>query len=61
MSFLNTDLSNEKAGMWHMELPAVCVPVYKCLVEEMAGLIDDGQLRNIFYSLMLGARIGIGV
>ncbi|EYA15839.1 hypothetical protein M104_1134 [Bacteroides fragilis str. 1007-1-F  len=47
--------------MWHMELPAVCVPVYKCIVEEMAGLIDDGQLRNIFYSLMLGARIGIGV
>ena len=59
MSCLNTGLSNEKAGMWHMELPAVCIPVYKCIVEEMAGLIDDKQLRNIFYSLMLGERIGI--
>lgn len=61
MSFLNTDLIHEKAGDVAHELPAVCVPVYKCIVEEMAGLIDDGQLRNIFYSLMLGARIGIGV
>ncbi|MFK2618850.1 hypothetical protein ACIXQ7_20540 [Bacteroides fragilis] len=54
---MNIDLSNEKAGMWHMELPAVCVLVYKCIVEKMVRLINDGQLRNIFYSFMLGERI----
>lgn len=32
MSCLDTDLSNEKADMWHMELPAVFMPVYKCIV-----------------------------
>ncbi len=56
MSCLNTDSSNEKAGMWHMEPPAVFMPVYKCIVEEMAGLIDNEQVRKVFYSFMMGER-----
>lgn len=59
MSCLNTDLSNEKAGMWHMELPAVCMPVYKCIVEEMAGLIDNEQVQKVFYSFMMGEKIDV--
>ena len=35
-------------------LPVVCLSVYKEIIKEMAELIEDKQIREIFCSLSLG-------
>lgn len=47
--------SGKNMDIHRMELlPVVCLSVYKEIIKEMAELIEDKQIREIFCSLSLG-------
>ena len=54
MKYSNADLSGEQPDLSCMKLPEVCIPVYRKIVKEMAEVIKDTQMRDIFYSLSTG-------
>ena len=55
MEYSNTD----QIGLSCMKLPEVCTPVYREIVKEMAEVIKDAQIRDIFYSLSTGEDMQI--
>lgn len=59
MEYSDFSIPVEKAGMYCMELPVVCMPVYRDLVKEMAEQIEDERIRDVFYSLSLGESMQI--
>ena len=56
MKYLNTGLVCEQSGLSCVELPKICIPVYREVVKEMAEVIKDSQMRDVFYSLSTGIR-----
>lgn len=54
MEYSNADLPGERTALSCMKLPEVCIPVYREIVKEMAEVIKDAQMRDIFYSLSTG-------
>ena len=59
MEYSNRDLSGEQIGLSCMKLPEVCTPVYREIVKEMAEVIKNAQIRDIFYSLSTGEDMQI--
>ena len=53
MKYLNTGLVCEQSGLSCVELPKICIPVYREVVKEMAEVIKDARIRDIFYSLSM--------
>lgn len=54
MEHINIDISSIPKGYYHTEIPAVCAPIFENIVKEMSVLIEDEDIREIFYSLSLG-------
>ena len=54
MKYLNTGLVCEQSGFSCVELPKICIPVYREVIKEMAEVIKDSQMRDVFYSLSTG-------
>ena len=50
MEYSNTD----QIGLSCMKLPEVCTPVYREIVKEIAEVIKDAQIRDIFTLFLLG-------
>lgn len=57
MKYLNTGLVCEQSGLSCVELPKICIPVYREVIKEMAEVIKDSQMRDVFYSLSTGIDI----
>lgn len=57
MKYLNTGLVCEQSGFSCVELPKICIPVYREVIKEMAEVIKDSQMRDVFYSLSTGIDI----
>ena len=57
MEYSNAGLTCEQAGLSCVELPKICIPVYREIVKEMAEVIKDTQVRDVFYSLSTGIDI----
>lgn len=57
MEYSNADLPGERTALSCMKLPEVCIPVYREIVKEMAEVIKDAQMRDIFYSLSTGGDV----
>lgn len=57
MKYLNTGLVCEQSGLSCVELPKICIPVYREVVKEMAEVIKDSQMRDVFYSLSTGIDV----
>ena len=49
MKYLNTGLVCEQSGFSCVELPKICIPVYREVIKEMAEVIKDSQMRDVFY------------
>lgn len=50
MKYLNTGLVCEQSGLSCVELPKICIPVYREVVKEMAEVIKDSQMRDVLLS-----------
>ena len=57
MKYLNTGLVCEQSGFSCVELPKICIPVYREVIKEMAEVIKDSQMRDVFYSPSTGIDI----
>lgn len=54
MEYLDINISDDKKSIHRMNLPSVCLPVFKDIVKDMATLIEDKKIQEVFYSLSLG-------
>ena len=57
MEYSNADLSVGQTDLSYVELPKICISVYKEIVKEMAEVIKDARIRDIFYSLSIGGDV----
>lgn len=48
MEYSNADLSVGQTDLSYVELPKICISVYKEIVKEMAEVIKDARIRDIF-------------
>ena len=55
MEYSKNDLYSQKTGGTFLELPTVCMPVYKDVIKEMSEVIKDVRVRDVFYSLLTGS------
>ena len=60
MEYSNADLSVGQTDLSYVELPKICISVYKEIVKEMAEVIKDARIRDIFYSLSIGGDVSAG-
>lgn len=59
MEYSNADLSVGQTDLSYVELPKICISVYKEIVKEMAEVIKDARIRDIFLlPFYRGRRIG---
>lgn len=54
MKYLNTGLVCEQSGFSCVELPKICIPVYREVIKEMAEVIKDSQMRDVFTLFLPG-------
>ena len=55
MEYSKNDLHSQKTGGAFLELPTICIPVYKEIIKEMSEVIKDVRVRDVFYSLLTGS------
>ena len=48
-------IRDRKTGGAFLELPTICMPVYKEIIKEMSEVIKDVRVRDVFYSLLTGS------
>lgn len=54
MEYSNADLSVGQTDLSYVELPKICISVYKEIVKEMAEVIKDARIRDIFTPFLSG-------
>ncbi len=57
MEYSNANLSNEQTCLSCVELPKICIPIYREVIKEMAEVIKVPQMREVFYSLSIGIDV----
>lgn len=57
MEYSKAVKSGEQSGLSSVEFPKICLPVYREIVKEMAEVIKDTRIRNVFYHLSTGRDI----
>lgn len=57
MEYSKAVKSGEQSELSCVNLPKICLPVYREIVKEMAAVIKDTRIRNVFYHLSTGRDI----